>query len=102
MEAALSLRERDAVDERLLSLERESNVFWRLRRRLLLRAIDDKLRRARLRISLVASLSVVFWIGLFWVFYEGFQYLVGEVQIVPTLFNTFFASLFVMLVFSAA
>jgi ABC-2 type transport system permease protein len=102
VEAIISLRERDDVDERLLTLERESNVFWRLRTRLLVRAVDEKLRRARLRISLVASLSVVFWIGLFWVFYEGFQYLVGEVQIVPTLFNTFFASLFVMLVFSAA
>jgi ABC-2 type transport system permease protein len=102
MEAAISLHEPVDVDERLLSHERESNVFWRLRSRLLLRAIDEKLRRARLRISLVASLGVVFWILLFWVFYEGFQYLVGEVQIVPTLFNTFFASLFVLLVFSSA
>jgi ABC-2 type transport system permease protein len=102
MEAAISLPARDDVDERLLSLERESNVFWWLRRRLLLRAIDEKFRRARLRISLVVSLGVVFWILLFWVFYEGFQFLVGEVQIVPTLFNTFFASLFVLLVFSSA
>jgi ABC-2 type transport system permease protein len=102
MEAAITLKPSDAVDEQLVSLERESNVFWRLRSRLLLRVIDEKLRRARLRISLVASLGVIFWIGLFWVFYEGFQFLVGEVQIVPTLFNTFFASLFVLLIFSSA
>jgi ABC-2 type transport system permease protein len=66
------------------------------------RAVEEKLSRARLRLTLVATLSLCFWVGLFWLFYEGFQFLAGEPQIVPTLFNAFFASLFAMLVFSSA
>ncbi len=102
MDAAITLPQQIDAGDRLLSLERESNVFWSLRRRLLVGAIKDKLRNARLRISLVACLSVLFWIGLYWLFLEGFRFLAGEVHIVPTLFNAFFASLFAMLVFSAA
>ena len=102
MEAAFTLPRQDDVSERLMSLERESNVFWRLRSLLLFRALGDKLRNARLRISLVASLGALFWIGLYWLFLECFRFLAGEVQIVPTLFNAFFTSLFAMLIFSSA
>jgi ABC-2 type transport system permease protein len=69
---------------------------------LLVRAAEEKLRTARLRISLVACLGALFWMGLYWLFLEGFQFLAGEVQMVPTLFNAFFTSLFVMLIFSSA
>jgi ABC-2 type transport system permease protein len=102
MEAAIHIPEQAELNERLLTLEHEANVFWRLRRLLLLRAVADKLRHARLRISLVACLSVFFWIGLFWLFLESFRYLTAEPFIVPSLFNAFFASLFAMLIFSSA
>ncbi len=91
-----------AVDSRLLSLEQESQLFWRLRRRLLKSTIADKLRTARLRISLIAFLSLFFWFGLFWLFYEGFRFLQTVPDIVPRLYNTFFASLFAMLMFSSS
>jgi ABC-2 type transport system permease protein len=102
MEAALPLMQREEADERLLTLERESTVFWWLRSTLSLRAVQDKLRNARLRISLVTCLSLFFWIGLFCLFYEGFRYLAGAPELVPTLFNAFFAALFAMLIFSSA
>jgi ABC-2 type transport system permease protein len=102
MEAAISFASSDDPCARLIGLERESNVFWRLRMLLLLRLLRERVCQGRLRIALVAFLGGLFWIGLYWLFYEGFRYLEGEVQIVPTLFNAFFASLFVMLIFSAA
>ena len=59
---------------------------------------------ARLRLSLVVILSLFFWIGLYLLFYKGFEFLSGpgiSTDIVPPLFNTFFLALMVMLVFSS-
>jgi ABC-2 type transport system permease protein len=59
----------------------------------------------------VVGLSALFWCGLFWLFHEGLQFLVDYVggpgaeyhaRTVRFIFHMFFASLNVMLVFSAA
>jgi len=86
----------------LLSLDEERQIFWKLRRRLVTSTLLDKLRNHRLRMTLIASLSLFFWVGLFWLFYEGFYFLQPVPDVVPPLYNAFFASLFIMLLFSSA
>ncbi len=96
--------------ERLPSHEREGQLFWKLR----LRESRSQLRilfsQARMRTSLVISLSMVFWLGLFALFYFGFQFVVTNVgmpgatyhaETVQFVFTLFFMSLQVMLIFSA-
>jgi ABC-2 type transport system permease protein len=101
MDAAVLVSPVAEVEQRLLTIDSESRLFWRLRRKLLLRALGDKLRHSRLRVSLVVVLSIAFWIGLYWLFVEGFRFLAGVPEIIQPLFNTFFASLFLMLIFSS-
>jgi ABC-2 type transport system permease protein len=87
----------------LLTLERESQVFWWLRTRLVVGSVRRMLRMSRLRVTLVMSLSVLFWWALFFLFFSGFDLLaVIHEQIIEPLYNAFFASLMVMLVFSSA
>ncbi len=102
MDAVIQISSVAEVEERLLTIDSESRLFWRLRRTLLARALSDKFRHSRLRVSLVVVLSIAFWIGLYWLFLEGFRFLAGVPDIIQPLFNTFFASLFLMLIFSSA
>jgi len=96
--------------ERLPSHEREGQIFWKLRSRIGRNHFKYLFARARLRTGLVIGLSVVFWIGLFVLFYGGFEFIVDQVsspgaaqhaQIIQFVFTLFFVSLQVMLVFSA-
>lgn len=67
------------------------------------------LRTARLRVTLAAVLSIVFWIGLYLLFHAGFSLLIDYVdrtgtihaQTVHAIYNVFFASLMVMLAISS-
>jgi ABC-2 type transport system permease protein len=102
MDAVIQVTSVADVEERLLTIDNESRLFWRLRRTLLARALLDKVRHSRLRVSLVVVLSIAFWIGLYWLFLEGFRFLAAVPDIIQPLFNTFFASLFLMLIFSSA
>lgn len=102
MDLAVPLTKPQTADDELLTPERESQIFWRLRRQVLRRSVFDKLRTARLRISLIVGLSLLFWIGLYLLFCEGFRFLAAEPEIIPRLFNAFFISLFAMLLFSTA
>ncbi len=94
---------------RKTSAEQEAQTFWRLRTRMIRTTVRHMLHTARLRIALVSVLSLVFWIGLYLLFYEGFQFLFRYVdtagfihaQTVHAIYNVFFASLMVMLVFSS-
>jgi len=87
----------------LISLERESQVFWSLRARLVIGSLRRMMRMSRLRATLVLSLSILFWWALFFLFYSGFDLLaVVQEQIIEPLYNAFFASLMVMLIFSSA
>ncbi len=88
----------------LLSNQRESQVFWHLRVQTAKATVRRSLTTARLRISLVVCLCIFFWVGLYFLFYNGFAFLSGpgmSTDIVPPLFNTFFLALMVMLIFSA-
>ncbi len=94
-----------------LTEDREAQIFWRLRLRIAQARLHQLLATARLRTSLVAGLSLFFWCGLFWLFYEGFDFLTTFVgrpggtyhaDTVHLVFHLFFASLNIMLIFSAA
>ena len=79
----------------------EAQVFLGLRARLAWSTIRGLLATARLRISLVVLLSLVFWGALYGLFAEAFAFLDAlHADVVPLLFNAFFTSLMVMLVFS--
>jgi ABC-2 type transport system permease protein len=94
----------------LLTEDREAQLLWRLRYGVARGHLRQVLTTARLRTGLVVCLSLFFWIGLFLLFYEGFSFIVDHVgepggnyhyQTVRLIFHLFFASLNVMLVFSA-
>jgi len=98
------------ASERLPSHEREGQIFWKLRWRAGMTQLKFLLTQARLRTSLVVGLSALFWGGLFFLFYSGFEFVVRNVgapgatyhaQTVQFVFTLFFLSLQVMLVFSA-
>ena len=100
----------DHLCERLPSHEREGQIFWKLRSRVGRNQLKFLFTQARLRTSLVLGLSVIFWIGLFVLFFSGFEFVVSQVgppgatyhaQTVRFVFTLFFVSLQVMLIFSA-
>ena len=86
----------------LLTDQREGQLFWQLRARTAISMLRSMFSTARLRMSLVVSLSLFFWVGLFVLFYQGFGYLSWmHTDVVQPLYNTFFLALMVMLVFSS-
>jgi ABC-2 type transport system permease protein len=96
--------------ERLPSHEREGQLFWKLRARETRSQLKNLFTNSRMRTSLVISLSIFFWAGLFSLFYLGFSFVVSNVgmpgatyhaQTVQFVFTLFFMSLQVMLIFSA-
>ena len=96
--------------ERLPSDDREGQIFWKLRWHVGQTHLRYLLREARLRTTLVVALSLLFWTGLFVLFYRGFVFVVDNVgapgaqyhaQTVQFVFTLFFVSLQVMLIFSA-
>lgn len=89
----------DAV--RLLSFEDEARLFMRLRGTLAWETVRSMLSDSRLRLTLVVLLSGMFWAALYGLFVEGFGFLDAlHAEVISLLFNAFFASLMVMLVFS--
>jgi ABC-2 type transport system permease protein len=88
---------------RLLSIDAESRLFMRLRATLAWETVRSMLSDARLRLSLVVVLSVMFWAALYGLFFEAFAFLDSlHADVISLLFNAFFSSLMVMLVFSTA
>jgi ABC-2 type transport system permease protein len=86
----------------------EARAFERMRFRVVSTVLRQSLSQARFRISLVIGLSALLWGGMFWMFADGFWEL--QLAIAPTetygrtvgaMFGTFFAALFLMLVFSS-
>jgi len=91
------------ASRRLPSVEAESRLLFGLRARLALAALKTMLAQARLRLTLVILLSALFWGSLYGLFYEGFAFLNSlHAEIISLLFNGFFSSLLLMLVFSNA
>jgi ABC-2 type transport system permease protein len=86
---------------RLLSLEQEGRLFFRLRATLIWETLRSMATGSRLRFSLVAALSVLFWAALYGLFSQAFAFLAAlHADVISLLFNAFFSSLMVMLVFS--
>jgi ABC-2 type transport system permease protein len=79
-------------------------AFRMLRRRLLANTLRTLLAGSRLRTSMVLICSAVFWVGLFGLFFGGFQFIAMYVslanELVEYLFSLFFLSLLFMLFFS--
>jgi ABC-2 type transport system permease protein len=95
----------------LPSPERESQLFWRLRFLIARGHLRHLMSQSRLRTTLVASLSLFFWLGLFALFYSGFEFVIQRVeapgatyhaQTMRFVFSLFFLSLQVMLIFSSS
>ena len=91
----------------LLEVGRENALLSQLRRRMAWTTAIEYCRTSRLRLALVASLTAVFWFGLFTLFVEGFTFLrtaIGDdamfFRTVEVILATFFASLMTMLAFS--
>lgn len=88
---------------RLLSVDEEARLFLGLRVTLIWETVRCMFVGARLRLSLVVLLSLLFWFALYGLFAEAFAFLDSlHADVVPLLFNAFFSSLMVMLVFSMA
>ena len=86
---------------RLLSIDAESRLFLRLRAQVAWASLRTMLSSARLRLSLVIVLSAMFWGSLYGLFVEAFTFLDSlHAEVISLLFNAFFSSLMVMLVFS--
>ncbi len=75
-----------------------------LRRLVVHNALVDLLRVSRLRLATILFCSAVFWVGLFGLFYGGFEFIGSYVslqgELVEYVFSMFFLSLLIMLVFS--
>jgi ABC-2 type transport system permease protein len=94
----------------LPSHEREGQIFWKLRMQMARAHLRFLFTQARLRTSLVIGLSLFFWLGLFALFFKGFEFVVQHVeqpgaayhaQTMRFVFTLFFLSLQVMLIFSS-
>jgi ABC-2 type transport system permease protein len=86
---------------RLLAIEAESRLFFRLRATVAWATLRSMLSSSRLRLSLVILLSAMFWASLYGLFNEAFAFLDSlHAEVIPLLFNAFFFSLMIMLVFS--
>lgn len=84
----------------LMTFSQEGSSLGRLRRRLLRALLWQKLRTARLRLTLIVGLSIFFWIGLYVLFYEGFLFLEKFPDFKPSILNTYFSALMLMLMIS--
>jgi len=86
---------------RLPGVDEEAQVFFRLRTKVAWALCRSMFTTARLRLSLVVLLSAMFWGSLFGIFIEAFTFLEAlHAEVISLLFNAFFSSLMVMLVFS--
>lgn len=93
----------------LLSESVEARIFWQLRWKILRTAVQQGLRRSWLQVGSILLASGILWLGLFVLFHEGFRFVKSgmvhaglQAQLVHVMFNIFFLTLTVMLIFSSA
>lgn len=91
-----------------LSAGVESRAFRRMRRRVLATLLWQTFCRARFRLSLVVLLTSLLWMGMYWMFHQGFSTLDAafsspelHARAIGFLFSAFSAALMLMLVFSS-
>src|SRR5687768_15534017 len=92
-----------------VSARREALLFHRLRGRIMLTSLRQVLAQSRFRAVVVTFVSLVFWVGLFVLFAEGFTFLSTALdngplraQTVQAVYNVFFLALTIMLTLSSA
>ncbi len=86
----------------------EARLFSRLRSRILRTLFRQSFQEARLRSSLILLLTVIFWIGMFFLFREGFQIMRSMIThegtraaTVHAIFNVFYFTLLAMIMMSS-
>lgn len=86
----------------------EARAFWRMRRRRLTNIARQTLAENRLRLTTIVLLTAVFWGSLYLLFAEGFYFLDMAIQhagtldqVISKIFEIFFFSLVLMLLFSS-
>ncbi len=88
----------------LTTRNQSARAFRGLRARLATNIVRGMISGSRLRLTMVVVCTAVFWVGLFALFFEGFQFLgtYGALagDFVEYVFSLFFLSLLVMLFFS--
>ena len=91
-----------------LSPQAEAQLFGRLRSRIVRTIIRQSFEQARLRTSLILFLTIVFWLGMFFLFREGFQIVRSMIThegtraaTVHAIFNVFYFTLLAMIMMSS-
>jgi len=92
----------------LASPQDEARALRRLRWRVASTLARQTFSQARFRLALIAVLSLLLWLSLFWLFVDGFRFLGNAIpypdlheKTVQLIFGTFFGTLGIMLVFSS-
>lgn len=92
-----------------VGVRREAQVFQKIRLRMMWTTLRQVLAESRFRAVVVTCVSLIFWVGLFVLFAEGFLFLrtaldnaALRVQTVQAVYNVFFLALTAMLTLSAA
>ena len=88
----------------LLSPSDEARLYRHLRTTILKTTLRELFATARLRVTLAVIMSLIIWIALFFIMYEGFMFLEREAgaftqETIEKVFNIFYAFIN-MLVFS--
>jgi ABC-2 type transport system permease protein len=91
---------------RLSTPNQVGSAFRKLRWRLLANSSRQLVTGSRLRLAMIVICSAIFWAGLFFLFFNGFQFLKSFIhnlsgEFVEFIFSMFFLSLLIMLIFSA-
>jgi len=93
----------------LPSRAEEAAAFHSMRRNMLRSSLAQLASEHRLRMTMAVLLSIAFWFGVYFLVREGFEFLRDNIgaeatfmATVARVFNLFYASLMVMLVFSTA
>ncbi len=93
------------IAPRLTTPSQLRSAFRSLRWNLAANGLRSLLTGSRLRLSMIVICSAIFWAGLFFLFFGGFQFLKSFIpnlagEFVEYIFSMFFLSLLVMLIFS--
>ncbi len=96
------------LEARLPDVDTEGRVFWRMRLLILRTLLRQLLSGARLQLAITFTLTSLLWVGLYFLFVDGFVFLVRTIpadlhgKTIELVFGFFFATMMLMLAFSAA
>lgn len=97
-----------AIEAQLPNADAEARAFWLLRARILRTLLRQLFSEARLQLAITVTLTSLLWIGLYFLFVDGFVFLLKTIpadlhgKTIELVFGFFFATMMLMLAFSAA